>query len=308
MAESRQYRLGTRGSKLARWQSDWVAARLRERGLEVEIIEITTTGDVQQIGPVAAFGGQGVFTKEIQTALLAGTVDLAVHSLKDLPTLPTSGLTLAAIPEREDVADALVGRESATIADLPSGAVVGTGSLRRRAQLLALRPDLQMREIRGNVDTRLRKLDEGQYDAIILAAAGLNRLGLAGRITEMLGPPRVLPAPGQGALAIECRSNDDDVLQVLAPLDHASTRAAVVAERAVLAALHGGCSAPVAAWGRVVGDALELDALVASLDGNRVLRALAQGSMSDSDVLGRRVADSLLAQGAAELVAAARAM
>jgi hydroxymethylbilane synthase len=308
MAESREYRLGTRGSKLARWQSDWVAARLRERGVAVEIVEIATAGDVQQVGPVASIGGQGVFTKEIQSALLAGTVDLAVHSLKDLPTLPTAGLTLAAIPEREDVADALVAREGVTIDDLPSGAIVGTGSLRRRAQLLALRPDLQVREIRGNVDTRLRKLDEGQYDAIVLAAAGLNRLGLAGRITENLGPPRVLPAPGQGALAIECRSDDDDAVEVLAPLDHASTRAAVVAERAVLATLHGGCSAPVAAWGRVVGDVLELDALVAALDGSRVLPAHAQGSVSDAEGLGRQVADLLLAQGAAELVAAARAM
>jgi hydroxymethylbilane synthase len=240
--------------------------------------------------------------------LLAGTIDLAVHSLKDLPTLPTSGLTLAAIPEREDVADALVAREGAVIADLASGAIVGTGSLRRRAQLLSIRPDLQMREIRGNVDTRLRKLDEGQYDAIVLAAAGLNRLGLARRITESHGPPRLLPAPGQGALAIECRADDDDVAQVLAPLDHACTRAGVVAERTLLAALQGGCSAPVAAWGRTVGDAVELEGLVAALDGSRVLRGQAQGTAADAEGLGRHVAEALLAQGAAELVAAARAM
>lgn len=309
MTASRTFRLGTRGSKLARWQSDWVAARLRERGVAVEIVEITTTGDVQQAGPVANIGAPGVFTKEIQTALLAGAVDLAVHSLKDLPTLPTPGLTLAAIAEREDVADALLAREGQSLADLPVGAIVGTGSLRRRAQLLALRSDLRMHEIRGNVDTRLRKLDEGQYDAIVLAAAGLNRLGLDARITELLAPPRMLPAPGQGALAIECRTDDAEAMQTLAPLDHEATRAAVVAERTVLAALHGGCSAPIAAWGRVMNGSLELDGLVAALDGTRVLRAHATGAGEDSaEVLGRQVAEALLAQGAAELVAAARAM
>jgi hydroxymethylbilane synthase len=309
MAASRTFRLGSRGSKLARWQSDWVGARLRERGVAVEVIEITTTGDVQQSGPVTNIGGQGVFTKEIQAALLAGTVDFAVHSLKDLPTASAPSLVLAAIPEREDVADALVAREGHKLADLPQGAVVGTGSLRRRAQLLALRPDLRLQEIRGNVDTRLRKLDEGQYDAIVLAAAGLNRLGLDARITELLAPPRMLPAPGQGALAIECRSDDPEAMQPLAPLDHAATRAAVVAEREVLAALHGGCSAPIAAWGRTVDGMLELDGLVASLDGTRVLKARATSAADESaEVLGRQVAEALLAQGAAELVAAARAM
>lgn len=309
MPSSRTLRLGTRGSKLARWQSDWVAARLRDRGVNVEIVEITTSGDVQQAGPVAAIGGQGVFTKEIQTSLIGGEVDLAVHSLKDLPTQQAEGLILAATPGRENPADALISAHGESLEALPRGARVGTGSLRRRAQILALRPDLVLLDIRGNVDTRLRKLDEGQYDAIVLAAAGLSRLGWADRITEVLGPPRVLPAPGQGALAIECRLEDAESRHAVAPLDEAATRKAVTAERAVLAALHGGCSAPVAAWGRVVGAKLHLDGLVAALDGSRVLRASGSCAEGESpEALGRKVADELLAHGAAELVAAARSM
>jgi hydroxymethylbilane synthase len=292
---------------LARWQSDWVAARLRDRGFEVDIVEISTSGDVQQAGPVAAIGGTGVFTKEIQHALLAGDVDLAVHSLKDLPTQATAGLVIAAIPQRENPADALVSATGAALDALPAGARVGTGSLRRRAQLLALRPDLATLDIRGNVDTRLRKLDAGQYDAIVLAAAGLSRLGWAGRIADMLEPPRMLPAPGQGALAIECRADDAATRDVLAPLDDAATRAAVSAERGVLAALHGGCSAPVAAWGRLEGGKLRLDALVAAVDGSRVARAAgAMAPGSSPDELARTVTQQLLLQGAAELVAAAR--
>ncbi len=308
MPHARTYRIGTRASKLARWQSDWVAARLAERGVAVEICEITTTGDVQQQGPVATIGAQGVFTKEIQAALLTGDVDLAVHSLKDLPTQQVEGLALAAVPPRENPADALVTR-SASLADLPPAARIGTGSLRRRAQLLALRPDLNVLAIRGNVDTRLRKLDSGEYDAILLAAAGLSRLGWAERITELLEPPRMLPAPGQGALGIECRADDGEALSVLAPLDDQATRSSVVAERAVLAALHGGCSAPIAAWGRVEGGRLLLDGLVAELDGRSVLRAHASAPAEGSpQALGAIVAEDLLRQGAAELVAAARLM
>lgn len=307
MAHSRTLRIGTRGSKLARWQSDWVAARLRDAGVAVQIVEIATSGDVQQHGPVASLGGLGVFTKEIQSALLAGEVDLAVHSLKDLPTQTTDGLILAAVPPRENPADALISTAGILLAELPAGARVGTGSLRRRAQLLHLRPDLAMLDIRGNVDTRLRKLDAGEYDAIVLAAAGLRRLGWAERITEELEPPRLLPAPGQGALALECRADDQGAKSAVVTLDDRATRQAVTAERAALAALHGGCSAPVGAWGRAIGNVLRLDALVAEVHGLSVLRAHAEidDARSAAD-LGRRVADDLLAQGAAALIAAAR--
>ena len=308
MFSRRTYRIGTRGSKLARRQSDWVAARLREAGAAVEIVEITTSGDVQQLGPVADIGAPGVFTKEIQSTLLAGDVDLAVHSLKDLPTEQVAGLVIRAIPARENLADALVtAAGGGTLTGLPAGARVGTSSVRRRSQLLALRPDLVMLDIRGNVDTRLRNLDEGHYDAIVLAAAGLKRLGWENRISELLAPPRVLPAPGQGALAIECRVEDAEALEVTASLDDATTRACVTAERALLAELHGGCSAPVAAWGRVVGAELRLDGLVAELKGHVVLRASGVAVVGESpEALGRRVAGELLAQGAAALVAAAR--
>jgi hydroxymethylbilane synthase len=312
----RTIRIGTRGSKLARWQSDWVAAELRKLGVEVEIVEITTQGDVQQQGSVASLGIQGLFTKEIQAAVLQGRVDLAVHSLKDLPTQQVQGLTLAATPPREDPADALVTNKAETLADLPRGALVGTGSLRRRAQLLHLRPDLQVVGIRGNVDTRLRKLDEGEYDAIVLAAAGLERLGWGDRIKERLSPPRMLPAPGQGALGIECREDDHDVFGfVNRHLNHHPTRIAVNAERAVLAALHGGCSAPIATWGRVDGNRVSIDALVADIDGRVVVRAARSAETIGTpehtvrvqvESLAREVADDLISQGAEALVEGAR--
>lgn len=306
MAQARTLRIGTRGSKLARWQSDWVAEQLRAAGVAVDIVEITTRGDLQQAGPVAAIGGTGVFTKEIQAALLEGTVDVAVHSLKDLPTMQAAGLTLAATPPRENPADALIARNGETLASLAPNSRIGTGSQRRRAQLLALRPDLAMLDIRGNVDTRLRKLDEGDYDAIVLAAAGLTRLGWADRITELLAPPRLLPAPGQGSLGIECRSDDHAAFEVLAALDDPITRAAVVAERSLLAVLEGGCSAPVAAWGRVSDGELRLDGLVASLDGQHVLRASGAAQAADAAELGARIAGGLLQQGAAAIVGGTR--
>jgi hydroxymethylbilane synthase len=315
MPPERVLRIGTRASKLARWQSDWTAAQLEALGAAVEIVEIATRGDVEQQGSVASLGVQGLFTKEIQTALLAGEVDLAVHSMKDLPTEQVAGLTLAAAPSREDVADALVTRgQPQALEQLPVGARVGTGSLRRRAQLLHLRPDLQVLGIRGNVDTRLRKLDAGEYDAIVLAVAGLSRLGLAGRIAQRLEPPHMLPAPGQGALAIECRADDAVAISVVSQLDDPVCRLATTAERVVLAALHGGCSAPVAAWGRIDGDQLLVDALVADVQGREVLRASGSGSIAKgegaglavAERLGRVVAENLLAQGAARLVEAAR--
>ncbi|QDT72293.1 hydroxymethylbilane synthase [Lacipirellula limnantheis] len=315
MPLDRPLRIGTRASKLARWQSDWVAAELSRLGAAVEIVEITTRGDVEQLGPVGSIGTQGVFTKEIQAALLAGQVDLAVHSLKDLPTEQVAGLVLAATPPRESVADALVARSAASLADLPPGARVGTGSLRRRAQLLHLRPDLHVAGIRGNVDTRLRKLDDGEFDAIVLAAAGLTRLGWAARITDRLEPPRMLPAPGQGSLALECRADDLPTLEMVAHLNDPLTRLGVVAERAVLAALHGGCSAPIAAWGRVDRQTLRIDGLVASLDGREVVRSaivaeLPAGEPGDAvaaaEQAGLAVADELRMLGAEAIILAAK--
>lgn len=313
MPSDRTLRIGTRASRLARWQADWVAAQLTERGHAVAIVEITTQGDREQRGPVTAIGGTGVFTKEVQSAVLAGEADIAVHSLKDLPTGQTAGLTLAATPPREEPVDALVG---VPLDELPAAARIGTGSQRRRAQLKALRPDLQVAGIRGNVDTRLAKLDAGEFDAIVLAAAGLRRLGWGDRIAELLAPPRMLPAPGQGSLGIECRADDDAVIAALAALDDLPTRLGVTAERAFLAELHGGCSAPVAAWGRVADGALQLDGLVAELSGATVLRGersvtLSDGSPRPDQVaaavqLGADLAAELLARGAAAIVEAAR--
>ena len=299
-------RIGTRASQLAQWQANWVAGELRKLGATVELIEITTSGDRHGLEPVAQMGQQGVFTKELQAALLQKKVDVAVHSLKDLPTLAAAGLVLAAVPPRESPADALVSNTAQSLADLPRAARVGTGSPRRRAQLKHLRPDLEVADLRGNIDTRLRKLDEGQYDAIILAAAGLLRLGWEGRIVELLAPPRMLPAPGQGALAVECRESDVAMRQLLSPLDDLPTRQAVEAERSMLAWLGAGCSAPVGGWGRIEEGQLVLDALVADLAGAQVLRASGRGETASGEAIGRSVAEQLLRQGAAGIIAAAR--
>jgi len=299
-------RIGTRASKLAKWQANWVADQLRRLGATVELVEITTSGDVQQTGPIADVGLQGVFTKEVQAAVLTGDADIAVHSLKDLPTEQVDGLVLAAVPERENVADALVSNQAKSLAALPTGARVGTGSLRRLAQLKHLRPALKVVGIRGNVDTRLRKLDEGECDAILLAAAGLHRLGWEDRIAELLAPPQMLPAVGQGALGIECRGDDLAVQELLSQLDHNETHQAVTAERAMLALLHGGCSVPVGGWGRIENGKLVLDGLVANLMGTQVLKANASGHPSAAKQIGQQVAELLLAQGAATIIAAAR--
>jgi hydroxymethylbilane synthase len=290
---------------LARWQADWVTAQLRELEVEVVLVPITTTGDRQQT-PIGVSTAPGVFTKEIQRALLEKHVDLAVHSLKDLPTDKVDGLCLAAVPQRAPVADAFVCRSQSSWQSLPSGASVGTGSLRRRAQLLHVRPDLEMRDIRGNVDTRLRKLDEGQYDAIILAEAGLRRLGLADRITELLPLETVLPAVGQGALGLEARSDDDAVREALGQLDHNISHASVLAERAMLAELRGGCLAPIAAWGRVEDDSLSLTGRVISPDGTEKLEVTASGTVDAPVELGSQVAKELAAQGAADLIRRSR--
>jgi hydroxymethylbilane synthase len=298
-------RVGTRASPLARWQAEWVAAQLRQRGVEVELTPITTTGDRRQ-GAIAGFGGEGVFTKEIEAALLDGRIDLAVHSLKDLPTAAVPGLCLAAVPHRASAADVLVSTRAASLDELPEGATVGTGSLRRRTQLLHFRRDLQMKDIRGNVDTRLRKLAEGNYDALVLAEAGLRRLGLEQHITQVLPWEIVLPAPGQGAMALETRADDGPPRHIAAELNHPPTHAAVTAERTLLAALQGGCLAPVAALGRVDGDRLTLVGRVLSCDGTRRIEAADAATIAEAAALGRQVADALLTQGAGELIRAAR--
>jgi hydroxymethylbilane synthase len=292
---------------LARWQAGWVADQLTAAGHTVELVPIVTTGDASGIEPIGAIGSPGVFTKELQRALVDERIDLAVHSLKDLPTDVVDGLSLAAVPEREDVADVLISRDRRAFAEFKPAAAIGTGSLRRRAQLLHARPDLQMRDIRGNVDTRLRKLHEGQYDAIVLAAAGLNRLGLASEVTERLATEIMLPAVGQGALGIETRSDDRSTRQALVALDHAETHQAVTAERSMLARLLGGCLAPVGAWCRATQPGrLALMAAVLSYDGRQKLVASQTGDAAEADQLGREVADQLLAAGARALIEAAR--
>jgi hydroxymethylbilane synthase len=299
-------RVGTRASALARWQAEWVAARLAELGAEVELVPIITRGDRQPDGSIGALGDRGVFTREIQRALEDHRVDLAVHSLKDVPTDPVPGLCLTAIPPRAPAGDVLVSPKYGSLEGLPPGAVVGTGSLRRRAQLLHVRPDLVTKEIRGNVDTRLKKLDQGDYDALVLAEAGLRRLGLADRITQTLPATIMLPAVGQGALGLETRIDDSATRDVLAKLDDPITHAAVEAERAMLAALEGGCLAPIAAWARLEAGRLLLDGRVLKADGSRKLDASLSGSLEDAVGLGQRVAAALLAQGAAVLIAACR--
>ena len=299
-------RLGTRASALARWQAHWVAAQLAGSDLEIELIPMTTRGDVTDRDPIGNIGSPGVFTKELQRALIDGQIDLAVHSLKDLPTDEVDGLVLAAVPERENTLDALISRHGESFENLPPGAAMGTGSLRRRAQLLHARGDLQMRDIRGNVDTRLQKLVAGQYDAIVLAYAGLKRLGLDQQITQILEPGFMLPAVGQGALAVETRADDVASRQALSTLDHLPTHQAVTAERTLLATLCGGCLAPIGAWARRQDQSLRLDAVVLSADGKQRISAWGTASCEEAAELGAKVAGELMAQGALELIEQAR--
>jgi hydroxymethylbilane synthase len=306
MTSSRVLRLGTRASPLARWQADWVAAELRARHCDVVLVPISTRGDQERAAPLGEIGGQGVFTKELQRALLRDEIDLAVHSLKDLPTDLVDGLELGAVPQRASTADVLVTVNVRPFAELPPGASIGTGSLRRRAQLWHARPDLRMLDIRGNVDTRLRKLTEGDYDALVLARAGLERLGLDQWIREVLPEELMLPAVGQGALGIEIRSSDAELKGSLSALDHAPTRAAVTAERSLLAALRGGCLAPIGAKGEMVAGQLRLRVVVLSSDGKKRLSAENSSEINDADALGRSLAHDLIAQGASELITAAR--
>lgn len=305
----RSIRIGTRGSRLARWQAEWVASALRDvaPGLDVVLVEIKTHGDRDRNSPLAAIGGTGLFTKEIQRALADGAVDVAVHSLKDLPTQGPDSLILGAVPGREDVADALIAPEHRRLESLPAGARVGTGSLRRRAQLLHARPDLEVEAVRGNVETRMNLALDGKLDAVVLAWAGLHRLGLHDRVTQRLEPPAILPAVGQGALGIECRADDAPTRAILARLDDVETHAAVRAERRALAELEGGCMIPMAAWGRAADGRLILDAAVFEPDGRSRIAASLDGDLDDPDALGRRVAQALRDQGADAILDAFRA-
>lgn len=316
-------RIGTRGSGLARTQTGLIAERLRAAGLTVEVEVITTRGDTRGDQPVAALGEDGVFVRELERALLDGRVDLAVHSLKDLPTADVPGLCIASVPERASPFDALVGRPGDTLDNLPAGAVVGTSSIRRVAQVQAIRPDLDVRPVRGNVDTRLARLDRGEYRCLILAAAGLSRLGLGHRITCLLEPPGFWPAVGQGALGLQVRVDDEPARLAVAPLDHPASHAAVVAERACLGALAGGCLAPVGGWGRMTAaGTLVLGARVLESRGGVVNHVSAERNVfldgsslvgSGQSVhnaafqLGRQVAAELEAQGAGQMLAQMRA-
>ena len=300
--------IGTRGSALALWQSRFVAERLRAATptLDIHVETIQTRGDLVRDRALSQVGGKGLFVKEIENALLAGEIDLAVHSLKDMPTEQPEGLTLGAILERADPRDALVARGGGDLDSLPPGARVGTSSLRRRAQLLAARPDLQLLDLRGNVDTRLRKLREGRYDAVVLAVAGLVRLGHADVISQVLPLALMLPAVGQGALCIEVRADDGATRELIAALDHPPTRRAAQAERAFLRRLEGGCQVPIGAYAQVQQGVLHLQGLIAALDGSRLVRDQVRAPVDEAARVGVVLAERLLAGGGAEILAEVR--
>lgn len=298
--------LGTRGSKLAVHQSEWVQEQLRRLAPQVTVTvkRIQTSGDKILDVPLAKIGGKGLFVKEIEEALLSGDIDLAVHSMKDVPTALPNGLELLCIPFREDPRDALISRDGKRFMDLPQGAKIGTSSLRRQAQLLQARPDLVVGTLRGNLDTRLKKLREGQFDAIVLAAAGLRRLGWEQEITEYLDPAISLPAIGQGALGIEGRSDDSFVRSLLGGLEHSQTRTLVTAERALLHRLQGGCQVPIAAHATLAGADVRLEGVVASVDGKEIIRDMVCGSAKDPETLGVQLAERLLSRGADKILQA----
>ena len=301
---TRTYRIATRRSQLALWQAEHVAARMEAAGARVELLPMVTQGDRILDVPLAKIGGKGLFVKELEAAMLEGRADLAVHSIKDVPMELPPGLSITAILTREDPRDAFVSNSAGTLAALPQGARVGTSSLRRQCQLKALRPDLELLDLRGNVNTRLARLDAGDYDAIILAAAGLRRLEMSERIAEAIGPGMLLPAVGQGAIGIEARDGDEELREILAGLHHADTASCVLAERALNRALQGGCQVPIAAHAVLEGDTLQLRALVGTVDGSRVLRAEGSGPRSAPERLGESVASELLAAGAGEILRA----
>lgn len=295
---------GTRGSSLALWQTNHVISALERAwpGLACHVKRFKTKGDKTLEVPLPQIGGKGLFTAELEHALREGDIDFAVHSLKDLPTDPSPGLTLGAVTNRTNAQDVLVAHEQWTLETLPTGATVGTSSLRRAAQLHHVRPDLDVQPIRGNVDTRVRKVHDGTYDAAVMAAAGLERLGLTDHIAEYLSLDVMLPAAGQGALAVQCRAGDTQVLALLAAIDNEADRMATRAERTFLSALGGGCSTPIAAYARVGDDAMiEMNALIVSLDGQMVIRV--QGVGTDAQQLGRELAKEALGQGAQEMLA-----
>ena len=296
-------RIGTRGSALALWQAGWVKTQLESLwpGLQVALVPIRTSGDKFQEGPLAPVGGKGLFVKEIEEALLSRAVDLAVHSMKDLPSELLDGLILSAIPEREDPRDVLITRHGETLAELPAGTRVGTSSLRRQALLLHLHPGLRVEILRGNVETRLRKQREGTVDATVLAAAGLKRLGLTPQHSQVLDEQVFLPAIGQGALGIETRA-DDEVAALVRPLHHQATAVAVSAERAFLRGMGGSCRTPLAANGTVLNGTVYLTALVASSDGRRLIRGERSGPVEANEQIGTLLAETLLAQGGKEIL------
>lgn len=301
--------IGSRGSKLALVQAETIKAELERldptTAVRIEIVK--TSGDVKT-DPLSLIGGKGVFTKELEDALLAGRIDLAVHSLKDLPTILPDGLVIAAITKREDPRDALVLNQklritTPSIAALPRGAIIGTSSPRRLAQLRSIRTDLVINDLRGNIDTRVRKLDEGQYDALVLACAGLRRLGMADRINAPLAPAEVLPAVGQGALGVECRADDAETVEIVSKLDHKFTRLACTAERALLRSLGGGCQLPIAGYAIVRDKRIRLDGLVADPQGRRLVKDRVAGALDEAEQLGTMLGARLLEQGAATLMA-----
>ncbi|QIO07553.1 hydroxymethylbilane synthase [Acinetobacter shaoyimingii] len=299
-------KIATRQSPLALWQAEHIRDRLEtlHQGLKVELVTFVTQGDKILDTPLAKIGGKGLFVKELEAALMDGRADLAVHSMKDVPMHLPEGLELAVICEREDPFDAFVSNHYKTFDDLPQGAKLGTSSLRRKCQILKKRPDLDVIDLRGNVGTRLSKLDDGQYDAIILASAGLKRLGLASRILHTLAPELSLPAVGQGALGLECRSNDQDVLDLIQPLMHAETNVCVRAERAFNAYLEGGCQVPIAGFATLNQGVLTLEGRVGSVDGKTLLKATQTSQPEDAEQLGISLAKALLDQGAGELLKA----
>ncbi len=297
-------RIATRSSPLALWQANDVKARLEavHPNLTVELLPIKTKGDKILDTPLAKIGGKGLFIKELEEAMLAGTADIAVHSMKDVPMELPPGFELPVICERDDPRDAFVSNQFETLDDLPQGARLGTSSLRRQSQMKALRPDLEVISLRGNVQTRLQRLDEGRFDAILLAAAGLRRLALTERIRSNLAPEQCLPAVGQGAVGIECREGDERVKALLAPLNHVDTWDRVVAERAMNRRLEGGCQVPIAGYAELEGDTVWLRGLVASEDGTQVFTAEARAPRAEAEALGIRVAEDLLSQGAGEIL------
>lgn len=300
-----ELKIGTRQSLLALWQSNFIAGELRKEypNCEVTLKKIVTKGDRILDVPLAQIGGKGLFTKEIEEELLDGTIDLAVHSLKDMPTVLPEGLCLTVITSRANVGDAFVSNKYNSFAELPQGAVLGTSSLRRRAQLLAARPDLKIVDLRGNVDTRLRKLDEGNMDAIILAAAGLQRLGHGDRIKEIIPTSVCLPAVGQGALAIECRTDNTEVREMLAFLNDKATKQATDAERAFLGLVEGGCQVPIGVHAEVQDNEIKIEAIIASLDGSTVLRNTISGDAEKAVELGQKLGHQMLSEGGQDILA-----